>query len=341
MKKSKLQFWLIQILLLLAIIFVGSQVSFFLQPIAVFFSTLFFPILVAGLLYYLLNPLVNLLSERKVPRLVSILIVFLSVIGIVVLVVRLVAPTISEQINQLVNDIPKYADQVVVLVEDVANSTEYEWMLNQDYVKIEDVEETVVNYAETLPQKVVTGVSAIFGFVTSFAVIVVTVPFLLFYLMKDGHRIPNNLAKLFPLTMRHEILRLLRNTSQTLASYIQGQVIVSLFVGTLAFIGYLIIDLRYALVLAIIVVFTNIIPFVGPIIGGAPAVIVGFFESPTQGLLALLVITIAQQLEGNVLSPLILGKSLQIHPATIIIVLLVAGNIAGVLGMLLGYQLSP
>jgi predicted PurR-regulated permease PerM len=87
--------------------------------------------------------------------------------------------------------------------------------------------------------------------------------------------------------------------------------------------------------MALIVAFTNIIPYVGPILGGAPAVIVALFDSPTKALLVVVIIVIAQQVEGNVLSPLILGKSLDTHPATIIIVLLAAGNLAGILGMVL------
>ena len=105
--------------------------------------------------------------------------------------------------------------------------------------------------------------------------------------------------------------------------------------GLLAFIGYIIIDVPYALLMALIVAVTNIIPYVGPILGGAPAVIIALFDSPFQALLVIIVITIAQQIEGNFLSPLILGKSLDIHPATVIILLLVAGNIAGVVGMVL------
>ena len=87
--------------------------------------------------------------------------------------------------------------------------------------------------------------------------------------------------------------------------------------------------------MALIVAVTNIIPYVGPFLGGAPAVLIALFDSPTKALLVIVVITIAQQLEGNVLSPLILGKKLDTHPATIIILLLVAGNLAGILGMIL------
>src|SRR5690606_40778024 len=131
----------------------------------------------------------------------------------------------------------------------------------------------------------------------------------------------------FPSTYRDEALTILTETGDTLSAYIQGQVTVALAVGTLSFIGYLIIDLPFALVMALIVAVTNIIPYVGPLLGGAPAVIVALFDSPMKAALVVLVIVVAQQIEGNVLSPLILGKSLDTHPATIIILLLAAGNL--------------
>ena len=152
-------------------------------------------------------------------------------------------------------------------------------------------------------------------------------------MFKDGHRFPIALAKFFPPKYRKEGLKILEDVGSTLSAYINGQVTVACIVGLLSFIGYLIIDVPYALVMALIVAVTNIIPYVGPILGGAPAVIIALFDSPFQALLVVIVITIAQQIEGNFLSPLILGKSLDIHPATVIILLLVAGNIAGVIGM--------
>ena len=110
---------------------------------------------------------------------------------------------------------------------------------------------------------------------------------------------------------------------------------VCLAVGFLTFIGFLIIHLPYALLLGLIIAVTNIIPYLGPFIGAAPAVIVGFLDSPSKALLAVIIVVIVQQIDGNIMSPLIIGKRLDMHPLTIIVLLLVAGNLAGVLGMIL------
>lgn len=335
MTKSKFQYWLLQILLILTIIYVSTKITFLFQPIGIFFTTIFFPILITGFLFFLLNPIVNFLQRKKVPRILAILIIYVVFIGLIALVIGNLVPAISKQITALSNELPTYVDKTMKFFENVTKSSEYQWVMVEQKELIEKGEQKLIEFANTLPDRITSGISGFLSVVTNIAIILVTVPFLLFYMFKDGHKFPKAVSRFFPVPYREEGMSILRETGETLSNYIQGQVTVALAVGTLAFIGYLIIDLPYALVMALIVAFTNIIPYIGPILGGAPAVIVALFDSPGKALLVILVILIAQQIEGNVLSPLILGKSLDTHPATIIIILLVAGNLAGVLGMVL------
>ncbi|PLR87143.1 AI-2E family transporter [Bacillus sp. V33-4] len=335
MFKSKLHFWTLEILLLLIIVYVSTKISFLFEPIVVFASTLFFPIIITGFLYFLLNPALVLLQKAKIPRTLAIAILYILFIGLIALVVVLVAPVISRQVTALFNDLPMYVAQTRNVIDNLADSKQFQWFMTQDYVPIENIENAIINFANTLPDKLTNGISNVFGVLANITITIVTVPFLLFYMFKDGKNFPQALVKFLPASYRQEALNTLKDTNETLAAYIQGQVTVALFVGTIAFIGYLIIDLPYALVFALIVAVTNIIPYVGPILGGAPAVVIALFDSPTKAILVVVVIAIAQQIEGNVLSPLILGKRLDTHPATIIILLLVAGNLAGVLGMIL------
>jgi predicted PurR-regulated permease PerM len=334
-QKSKLHYWLVQILLILTIIFVSTKITFLFQPIGVFFSTIFFPILITGFLFFLLNPIVNFLQRKKVPRLIAILIIYVMFSGILVLAIGNLVPSITKQFTALANELPEYADKTMEFFDELAQSSEFRWVIDEQNDLLETAEERLLEFANTLPDKITVSITNILGVIANIAIILVTVPFLLFYMFKDGHKFPAALAKFFPAPYREEGLTVLKETGETLSAYIQGQVIVALAVGTLAFIGYLIIDLPFALVMALVVAITNIIPYIGPILGGAPAVIVALFDSPTKALLVLIVIVIAQQVEGNVLSPLILGKSLDTHPATIIILLLAAGNLAGVMGMVL------
>jgi predicted PurR-regulated permease PerM len=333
--KSKVQFWLIQILLILTIIWVSTKISFMFEPIGIFFTTVFFPILITGFLYFLLNPVVNFLERKKLPRLAAILIIYVLFASLLVLAIGNLVPAVTKQATELANDLPVFADKTTEFFYDVVQSSEFKSFRDEQREMIDTVQERVIEYANTLPNQLTNGLRGFFGIVTNIAIILVTVPFLLFYMFKDGHRFPQAVSRFIPADYRDEGLKILKETGETLSAYIQGQVLVASMVGILAFIGYLVIDLRYALIMALIVAFTNIIPYVGPIIGGAPAVLVAFFDSPTKALLVIVVILVAQQVEGNFLSPMILGKSLDTHPATIIIILLAAGNLAGVLGMVL------
>ncbi len=335
MKKQKLYHWTLQILVILTILYISTKITFLFEPIGVFVTTLFFPIIISGFLYFLLNPIVNQLVKLKFPRTLAIITIYLAIIGAVVIIAVNVAPIISKQVTSLFEEIPQYAKQTMIFADDLSDTEQFKWVMNQDYVPIEDIERRLIEFANTLPDNITNGFMNLLGVLTNITITIITVPFLLFYMFKDGHKLPIALSKFIPSAYRKEGIETIKETSDTLAAYIQGQILVALFVGTLTFIGYLIIDLPFALVMALIGAITNIIPYVGPFIGGAPAVVVALFDSPTKAFLAIVVITIAQQLEGNVISPLILGKRLDTHPATIIILLLVAGNLAGILGMVL------
>ncbi len=305
------------------------------KPIGVFFSTVFFPILITGFLYFLLNPVVNFLVRKKLPRIAAILVIYVGFAGLLVLAIGSFVPAVTKQATDLANNLPVFAHDTTEFFNNLVKSSEFKSFRDEQSEFIDTVQQRLIEYANTLPTTLTNGLKGFFGMVTNIAIILVTVPFLLFYMFKDGHKFPKAVSKFFPSDYREEGLKILKETGETLSAYIQGQVMVALAVGILAFIGYLIIDLPYALIMALIVAFTNIIPYVGPIIGGTPAVLVAFFDSPTKALLVIVVILVAQQIEGNFLSPMILGKSLDTHPATIIIILLAAGNLAGVLGMVL------
>lgn len=334
-QKKKFQYWMLQILIILSIVYVSTKISFLFEPVGIFFSTLFFPIIISGFLFFLLNPLVKKLYDWKVPKPAAILLIYIAVIGLLVLVIGNIVPLITNQIGALINDMPGYIQKTETAINGFLESEGFKWVMAQDFITQKELTDRLAEYVNALPNQLTTGISSVFSVLTNVTITVITVPFLLFYMMKDGEKFPAAIAKFFPAGYRAEGIKTLKETGETLSAYIQGQITVALFVGTLSFIGYLIIDLPYALVMALIVAVTNIIPYVGPFLGGAPAVIVALFDSPGKALLVVIVILVAQQIEGNLLSPLILGKSLNTHPATIIILLLVAGNLAGILGMIL------
>lgn len=161
------------------------------------------------------------------------------------------------------------------------------------------------------------------------------IPFTVFYLLKDDNDFSSALLHHVPEDFGLEIRKTLRNMDATLSSYITGLVIVSSSVGLMLFVGYLIIGLDYALILSLIAIVFMTIPFLGPFLSIAPAIFVGLADSSWMVLKVVIVFLIVQQCEANLLSPQIIGQRLNIHPLTIILLLLAAGSLYGLVGLIL------
>ena len=338
-KQSKLFFWSLELLVLATLILVLSKIGFVFQPVATFFTTLFAPVLIAGFLYYLLNPLVELLTNRlKIKRIFSIIIVFVLLVVALVLLISSVIPNLVIQLAQLAENIPAFATQVENWFYNFADSDLFNQIFQQVDI-MDQLEKMNLSYG-TLIQRFLSGLSnslgSIVGSIASTTMMIVTAPFILFYMLKDGDKVVPNIEKVIPEARREQVKELLGKLNKTLSNYISGQGIECLFVATFTFLGYWLVGIEYAFLFGMIAGVTNLIPYLGPYLGLLPAVFVTIFNEPFKALLCCVVVLIVQQLDGNIIYPNVIGKSLAIHPLTIIIVLLVAGNIAGLLGIFLG-----
>jgi len=161
------------------------------------------------------------------------------------------------------------------------------------------------------------------------------IPFLAFYILKDFDAFERAVIAYVPRAHRQSTVRLFKDIDEALGNYIRGQFIVCVLVGLLAYLGYWAIGLPYPLLLAGIVGITNVIPYLGPFIGAAPALIVASTVSVKMMLLVAAVNMACQIIEGNIISPQVVGRTLHMHPLTIIFVLLVGGQLAGLVGMIL------
>lgn len=334
-KQSKLLFWSVEALVLATLVFVLSKINFLFTPIGTFFSTLFAPVLIAGFLFYLLNPIVNFLMKTiNIKRIYGIIIVFLLLVAVLVLTIVSVIPNLVNQISQLAENIPTFAATAEKWINTIADDPMFKQI---DVVK--QLENLNISYG-TIIQRFLSGLStslgSIFGTITSATMIIVTVPFILFYMLKDGGKLVPNIQNIFPENRRSQIVELLGQLNKTLSNYISGQAIECIFVATFTFIGYWLVGVEYAFLFGVIAGIANLIPYLGPYLGLLPAVFVTVLNEPVKALLCCVVVLIVQQIDGNIIYPNVIGKSLAIHPLTIIIVLLVAGNIAGLLGIFLG-----
>lgn len=317
-------------------IFIFDQVSYIFKPFIIVFNTIVAPIIVSIILYYLFNPLVNLMERYNISRLWGVIILFLVIIGVIALAINLLIPVIGAQFKSFGNNFPYYVDKVNKFIDSV---TKYS-LISNFYGQIQDQLDSL---AKKLPSMVSDYFNGFGSKVKNFAealvnvgVVIATTPFVLFFMLKDGHRFKEFSTNLMPPKFRKDFHDLLDKMSLQVGSYIQGQIIVSFCIGILLFIGYSIIGLDYSLILASIAAVTSVVPYIGPTIAISPAIIIALITSPIMLLKLVVVWTAAQFIEGHFISPNIMGKTLKIHPLTIIFILLSAGNLLGVVGVILG-----
>ncbi|WP_347552538.1 AI-2E family transporter [Pseudalkalibacillus hwajinpoensis] len=305
-----------------------------LKPLKTIIGTLFYPVLIAGFLYYAIKPLVRLIKKLPfVADITAILIVFLSIAGLLYTAFTFLANPIQTQISKLTKELPEKLKQ---------SASEAEKMMEKNdmgMLSMENLRQKATGFLGDLTQNLGDHLMQVIGAVTSATTVLVIVPFVLFYFLKDDHKLKPFLLNFLPSNHQEEGRKVLRNIDQTLSAYIIGQIIVAVVDGTLMYIGYLIIGLPYALILGLFVALTAVVPFFGPIIGVIPALVVALTQDPIMAFYVLIIMVVVQQLEGNLVAPVVLGNRLNIHPLTIILLLIVAAALYGFIGMLIAIPL--
>ncbi|OEH85310.1 AI-2E family transporter [Desulfuribacillus stibiiarsenatis] len=325
----------IWVLVLFLIILVGSQISFIFHPLVVIVQTVFFPILLSGVLYYLMVPTVDRLTEKRVPRGIAILLIYLAFAIVVTILVLVLGPILQRQIGSLIENAPTIVNGIRVRLLELQDHPYVLQLAQQESFTFEDLARRLSQYINQIFVSVVNNVASFFGTLTNVFTTLLMIPFILFYMLQSGEKLPGAMTRFLPKHHQKEGKSIIYDMDRTLSAFIQGQIIVCLCVGVLCYIGFMLIGIDYPLILAIVAMVTNVIPFVGPFIGAIPAIIVAILHSPTMVVKVAIVIIIVQQIESMFISPRIMGDKLAIHPVTIILIILIAGRLAGFLGLIL------
>lgn len=337
-RHSRVFYWTLEFLVVATFLWVLSQLGFILVPIGQFIGGVFVPLLISGFLYYLMNPIVELLQKIplgkfRLPRGISIVLVMLLFLGLIILAIGSFIPTLIDQISKLIASVPQYVSEVQKGFESLSRETWFrEYLQAIDMTKLQ---QTIEKYGETVVMGTASGFGSVLGTMTSVVIAAITIPVMTIYMLADGKKLVPFVQRVMPKRMHNEVAELLGRLNKTLSHYISGQALEMLFVGVFTTIGYMIIGQRYALLLGVIAGITNMIPYVGPYIGYIPALFIGLMQGPMEALSITAVVLIVQQIDSNILYPRIIGSTLNIHPLTILVILLAAGNIAGIPGMIL------
>ncbi len=312
------------------LIFKEWKIGEFLLNLLRIVSPLFIGIVVA----WLLEPIVKFLKNHKIHRTLATSIVYIALILLIVLIISALMPLLSEQINEIVKSIPTISNQVQIWINDI-----FDKIGNIDGIDISSLksdlfarlEEIGSDLTSSLPHLTVKVVSSVFSGLGS-----LVIGFIIgFYLLMSFDNFNDALMGFVPTKHRDDFRGLANEVNTSLRKYVQGTLICASFVFLLSTIGFFIAGLKAPVLFGLFCGVTNIIPYIGPYLGGAPAILVGFSQGPIVGIISLISIIIAQFLESNILNPIVMSKTMKLHPVTIIIGLLVFGHFWGMIGMLL------
>lgn len=292
------------------------------------------PLFIGFFLAWLFDPIVSWLEKHGIRRVLAALITYVAFVLIIVLILSSLFPILSDQINDFVKIIPNVFDNVKLWIEKVLSKFD-----NIENFDVQSTKDGIFNQIEligsdltsTLPQTIVKIVKSFISGIGSFVVGIIVG----FYLSIGFKNVNESVVTLLPKNMRDDARDLGNEINTTCRHFVRGALIDSSIIFVISSIAFAICGLKAPLLFGVFCGITNVIPYAGPYIGGAPAVIVAFSQSTTVGIFVLISIVIIQAIEGNFLQALIMSKSTKLHPVTIIIGLLAFGYLFGIIGMVI------
>ena len=333
----KILFVLLIIVGLYAIIMLIKEVH--ILPFVLSILKIIAPLFIGIFIAWLFDPIVTKLDKKGIRRLIGTILCYVLFLGIIFLIVYAIIPLLAEQINDFVTTtIPSLYDTSKQWIDNIFNNInriegiDAIAMRNEIFKKLELM---ATNLANSLPDILVVSLKTIFSWVGIFGIGLL----IGFYLLLDFDKNIDTIYTLIPKRYRKETKRCLTAVNKPLKRFVNGALLDCTVVFVITAIGFSFIGLKSPLLFALFCALTNVIPYAGPYIGGAPAVFVGLTQSMPIGIAILIFIVIVQAIEGNFFQPLIMSKTTKLSPVTIILGLLVFGHFFGILGMIISTPL--
>lgn len=327
---------LLYVVMIVAIVFLASVllkdwgVFTFIKTLLSVISPLFIGFIIA----WLFNPAVKKLEKKKIPRIAGSLIVYAIFLIFLVVFIKILVPTIYVQLNELVGNLPEIFNEVKLATNKLFESLNDMNGIDLTSVKVNlftTLENWFTNFTTSLPEFILTVVTSFFSKLMTIAFGLIIGLYMLF----DFDSISKHLISLLPKRHQKDADVLITDISTEVRKCVNGTLTVASMVFVGDSIGFAIIGLQAPLLFGLFCGITDLIPYVGPYIGGIAAVIIGFSQSTFTGIMAIIICCVVQCLENFVLQPLIMSKTMKLHPVTIIIGLLIFEHFFGIVGMIL------
>lgn len=291
--------------------------------------------LVAFVFSYMIGPLVNYLERKNIDRVLATTVLFLGLGGGIGIAIYLTYPLIAERILSLQTDAPKYVTGITRL-------------LNTLQSKLMFLKATGVDFdlGETLQNRLMPATEGFFsslpGFLKKFLTVMLLGPFFAFFMIKDGRQFSRNLLALVPNNLFELTYNIYYQINDQMGQFVRARLLEAAIVGFVTWVGLLLIGFPFTEFLAIFAAVTNLIPYIGPVIGTIPAIILALVNGAgaIDISLLLLVYFVAQLIDAAFIIPVVVAKIVDLHPVTVIVVIIIGAQLMGVVGMLISIPVA-
>lgn len=310
-----------------SIAIVGLLVGVFIFNRYPIFKQLTGLLVISFIISYSMRPFQKILTQRGMNRKVSAIVVILSIVVFILIVVAVLVPWIYSEGAAFVNIFEKIQGYYEEITRDLIHVSENTFMkdiMGNLTVKIQVLLLTMV---ERFLQEVISISDDIF--------LMFTMPVIVYFFLSDGDNISRGIMKYIPFNNKYAIKRAVRHIDMVMERYIITQFELCGFIGVLTFIALTVCGVKYVVVLSLINAIFNIIPYFGPIIGAVPIIAISLIISPKKALIVTILLFVIQQIEGDIISPKIVGETVDSHPITILLLLIIGGSLGGIIGMIL------
>jgi predicted PurR-regulated permease PerM len=296
------------------------------------FRVVFPPLILAGAIVFILNPVVTWLQHRHLPRAGGTALTYLTFFAVVAVVAALMAPLASRQLDELEDEWPHVRSDIENWINDRAADTEDSFI---SLPTVEEIEEEFGNEGESLGDQI-DRVRELGLRVFHVALIIFLAPIIAFYLLVDLPHLRRVAESLIPERSRAEVTVVARRLNRAVGGFFRGQLLVAFIVGVLVSVGLAILDLPFWLLVGMVAGVFNIIPLIGPWIGAVPGVIIALTTRDVgTAVWVAAIMAGAQQIDNHFISPLVMQRAVKLHPAAVMLALLAGGTLGGFFGLLL------
>ena len=282
-------------------------------------------VFVAIILAALIEPLVNGLQKKRVPRAIGIILIYALLVIFFSIIIRLLIPPFVEQISLLASNFPDFWNWLVENFQVIKQYSAEQGYLETIRRGLEGVEGNLSRVVSVVSTVII----SIFKKVINFLLILVVT----FYLVMERDAFAKILRALTPIGQHQYVTELAARIQLKIGSWARGQLLLGLIIGTLSFFGLIFLLPQYALVLAVVAGVTELVPYLGPTLGAIPAVFLGLTVSPWHG--AMVLILYLAILENNLIVPQVMKRQVGLNPVVVIVAMLVGARLVGLIGIIL------